>query len=104
MKSVAAILVFAALGALLAAGSVLADKLEVAVWGMSFLAITVAAHIWARHYRAFLTEAERDRLGKLGYLPGVTSGMGPEGTRVFCVILGLWLFCLGLRILWHVYA
>jgi hypothetical protein len=64
----------------------------------------VAGLLCARHYRAVLTEAERDRLGKCGYVPGVTSGMGPEGTRVFCWILGVSLLCLGLRILWHVYA
>jgi hypothetical protein len=104
MKYMAAVLLFAALVAFYAVRSVLADKLEVAIWGITFLAITIAGYIWARHYRAFLTDAERDRLGKLGYVPGVTSGMGPEGTRIFCLTLGLWLLFLGLRVLWHLYA
>ncbi len=104
MKGLAATLIFAALGASLAAPSVLGEKREGAIWAFSFLAITIAGLISARHYRAFLTETERDRLGKLGYIPGVTSGLGPKGTRVFCGILSVWLLSFGIRILWHVYA
>jgi hypothetical protein len=104
MKCMAAILLFAALGASFAIRSVLTNKLEVAIWEITFLAIAVAGHFWARHYRAFLANAERDRLAKLGYVPGVTSGMGPEGTRIFSLTLGLYLLCLGLRVLWHLYA
>jgi len=104
MKSIAAILVFLSAGAFAVAPRVLGNKQECAIWGMAFLTIMLVGFIWAKRYRAFLPEGERQRLRMSGYIDGVTSGMGPGKTKLFCMALGVWLFCLGLRLIWHVYG
>ena len=62
MKSIAAILVFLSAGAFAVAPRVLGNKQECAIWGMAFLTITLVGFIWAKRYRAFLPEGERQRL------------------------------------------
>lgn len=104
MKSVAAILVLVSAGAALVAKQVLLDRRECAVWWVAFLIITLVGLAWAREYRAFLPEGERERLRRSGFIDGVTSGMGPGKTKLFCMALGIWLLCLGLRLLWHIYG
>jgi hypothetical protein len=104
MKSLAAILILVSVVALCVAESVLGDKLECGIWMLPFLVITLIGLTWAGRYRASLPEGERERLRRSGFIDGVTSGMAPGQTRLFCLALGVWLSCLGLRIIWHVYG
>jgi hypothetical protein len=104
MKSVAAILVLVSAGALLAAKELLRDKRECAVWWVAFLIITFVGLAWAKEYEAFLPKGERERLRRSGFIDGVTSGMSPMKTKPFCMALGTWLLCLGLRLLWRIYG